>query len=156
MAVAIHHAKSIVCCPFLIRKLQCDSCSDSSKFSIDLQFLDVPQSDHVYFERAKARWEEVVIGDLAGVKTSDLPKLSDGFERCDFPATVDDLYICARYKKLPAEVGGFGGPIYMRLATDNTAVIGNMTINTLYVDESKSTGYLDLVLLHEMGHILGN
>jgi hypothetical protein len=141
--------------PFLKRKLQCGSCAASGKFSIDLQFLNFPQSDQVYFERAKARWEEVVAGDLAGVKTLDLPKLSDGFERCDFPATVDDLYICARYENLPAEVGAFGGPIYMRLATDNTAVIGNMTINTLYVEESKSTGYLDTMILHEMGHILG-
>jgi Leishmanolysin len=75
---------------------------------------------------------------------------------CQFPTTIDDLYICGKYEIIDGAGGilAFARPTWLR--TDGLLpVTGEMTFDSADVARLRSSGTLTDVILHEMGHVLG-
>jgi hypothetical protein len=74
----------------------------NSQYDIALSLVGIPSDDRSLFTDAVARWESIVVGDLQSISRSSLQySLSSG---CTVPATIDDLYICARYDSIGGSV----------------------------------------------------
>jgi hypothetical protein len=113
----------------------------------------LPSADAAIFSAAADRWMTVIVGDLPGtVSTAAFRKISD----CVYPATIDDLFICARYTSIDGTSGilGSAGPEYTR-NSDGLPVVGTMEFDTADTPSMKASGELIDTILHEMGHVLG-
>lgn len=130
----------------------------AAAFTITLQFfgsVTPTAGEQAAFDAAKARWESVVIGDLA-----DIPmNLSAGDCGAGSPAvsqTVDDVLILATFDSIdgPSEILGGGAPCAYRVANHLTAV-GVMQFDTADVGDLVASGDFTSVVTHEMGHVLG-
>jgi hypothetical protein len=110
-------------------------------------------ADRNVFASAAAKWESVVVGDLESYANSSFPTRNDG---CQWPAVVDDLFICAKYGVFDglANFLGFGGPDYVR--PNGLPISGNMVFDIDDIANMRSNGgQLQSLILHEMGHVLG-
>jgi hypothetical protein len=111
-------------------------------------------ADRIVFASAAAKWESVVVGDLESYANSSFPTRNDG---CQWPAVVDDLFICAKYGVFDglANFLGLGGPDYVRLPS-GLPITGNMVFDIDDIANMRSNGgQLQSLILHEMGHVLG-
>ena len=86
--------------------------STDSKFNFDFAFAGVPSKDRLKFLNAAARWREVIIGDTQNVTISRAGSSACG----SWPAAVDDILICAVYKRIDGEgrILGYAGPQVFR------------------------------------------
>lgn len=125
-----------------------------SKFSIALDITLVPTSDHYLFTEAGAAWESIIVDDIPDVFVGGQ---RPAFSGCRYPgATVDDLYICARYARddgpgktlAYASIDGyrsFNGLPYSAYMSFDSDDVGTF----------KEQGLLAQIIKHEMGHSLG-
>ena len=104
------------------------------------------------FTTAVSRWQIMVIGEQPNIPlsqsgTSCFPALSE---------TVDDLVIFVDFIPIDGEFGvlALAGPCLVR-NSNNTPVIGGMTFDIADLPRLESSGQLEEVILHEMGHVLG-
>lgn len=111
-------------------------------FDIVINYSGDPQY-RALFERAAARWQEVIVGDV-----QDINHYSRGF--------IDDLVIDASITRIdgPGRVLGQAGPRDIRNA-DNIPLTGIMQFDVDDIGMMASKGILEDVILHEMGHVLG-
>jgi hypothetical protein len=127
--------------------------STPSAYNIQLDLAGLPSADAAIFSAAADRWMTVIVGDLPGtVSTAGFRTISN----CIYPATIDDLYICARYTSIDGTSGvlGSAGPEYTR-NSDGLPVVGSMEFDTADTPSMKASGELIDTILHEMGHVLG-
>lgn len=115
-----------------------------SQFDIDLEFAEnVTPEIQAIFEQAKARWEELIIGDIRDINVPGI-------------GLVDDLVIEVSTPPIDGEgnILGQAGPTYLRKASSLPAT-GIMEFDSADVDSLIAEGQFDEVILHEMGHVLG-
>ncbi|HKT60121.1 MAG TPA: leishmanolysin-related zinc metalloendopeptidase, partial [Gemmatimonadales bacterium] len=127
-----------------------------SPFSIELQFLtDTTPAQGEAFEAARHRWEGLIIGDMANVQ------LTAAAGQCgsNSPAInrqVDDVLILVTIEPIDGagQVLGAAGPCFIR-SGNKIPVLGLMKFDVADLDALESSGLLNTVILHEMGHVLG-
>ncbi|HEU4883899.1 MAG TPA: Ig-like domain-containing protein [Longimicrobium sp.] len=112
-------------------------------------------SQRAVFESAVARWEGLVTGDVSDVAVHQpagfCNSTSPGLDR-----VVDDLVIFAAIQPIDGAGGvlGSAGPCWIRDA-GSLPIVGTMRFDTEDVGGLESSGRLQNVVLHEMGHVLG-
>jgi hypothetical protein len=124
-------------------------------YSITLRFLAEPSaSQRQAFEDARARIEEVVVGDVP-----DLVVNYPAMSYCGNTAlneTVDDLLIFVQVGPIdgPGAILGRAGPCLVR-STSRIPVVGFMQFDSADLAVLEAQGTLGTVVLHEMMHVLG-
>lgn len=106
------------------------------------------------YKTAMNHWQEIIVGDLESVSTLGME--NDGCSH-PFPEVIDDMHICGKDTEMDGKVGGILGSasaMYERV-TDGTVIAGNMEFDTLDVQNMIDTGTWESVIIHEMGHIIG-
>ena len=125
-------------------------------YDVDLRFLSsLSPSVQQAFVDAVARWESVVIGDLADVPVN----VPSGLCFQGQPAideTIDDLLIFADVTFIdgPGGILGRAGTCAIRSANKLT-VFGLMQFDEDDLAELEAQGALGDVIVHEMGHVIG-
>jgi hypothetical protein len=112
------------------------------------------------FTAAEQRWEALIYGDLQAATISAAAG-SCGF--ADFPAvseTIDDVVIYAKVDSIDGVGGilGSAGPCFIRSTASTHPALTAMGVMRFDRDDLanlESSGQLNLVILHEMGHVLG-
>ncbi|HWO88911.1 MAG TPA: leishmanolysin-related zinc metalloendopeptidase [Gemmatimonadales bacterium] len=131
--------------------------NDETRFNISLRNTGAPLSSLVQlaFDEAKTRWQELIVGDLTAVQ------LNIGSGQCGSasPAineTVDDVVILVTIESIdgPGGVLGSAGPCFIR-STSRLTILGRMRFDQDDMDNLATSGRLNDVILHEMGHVLG-
>jgi hypothetical protein len=127
-----------------------------SQFNIDLRFTGGQPTDaqRTAFERAATRWRLALIGDLPDVAIN---RPADQFG-C-YPAmneVVDDVVIFVQLIPIdgPGGVLGQARPCLIRTASSIPAV-GIMQFDIADLAILEAEGLLEVVILHEMGHVIG-
>ncbi len=132
-----------------------------SNYTIDLVYIFTPSSAaQAAFDAAKARWEQVVTGDLADVTISnpiDIGPCTSTGAPLNASGTIDDVRI---YVELKAEDGAGGvlaaaGPCVLRSTGTRLTLIGTMFFDTADLPALIANNELTDVVTHEMGHVLG-
>ncbi|MFC1611314.1 leishmanolysin-related zinc metalloendopeptidase [Myxococcota bacterium] len=127
------------------------------EFNIQLHLEHgLSESQSSAFANAAARWGEVIIG-LSNVGTGSV-RIPDECRGSSLPkeVVIDDLLIDVVVEPIDG-VGGalaLAGPCAVR-ADDGSPVVGKVSIDQDDVEVLEARGQLQLVALHEIGHVLG-
>ena len=131
-------------------------------YEISFLFVEEPDDEEVRaaFDRAAARWQEVIIQGLSDV---DVEIAAGTCLEGDpgYQGTVDDLVIVVDLAAIDGEGGtlGMAGPCYVRGDTNAPdyylPFYGVLQLDADDVAWMQDEGVLDVVVLHEIGHILG-
>lgn len=111
-------------------------------FDIVIQASGMTASEQLIFDRAAARWEQVIVGDVPDATYNGV--------------AVDDLLIDAQAVPIDGVGGilGQAGPDSVRSGTA-LPIHGTMRFDTADLSAMEANGTLYTVILHEMGHVLG-
>lgn len=127
-----------------------------SLFNITLQNIGpaVSPTRQAAFDNAKARWQQVITGDLSDVAFNQSTGANCGNQTLN--TVVDDLLILFQLDSIdgPGQILGAAGPCFIRNSNGLT-IIGIMRFDTADVAGLEANGSLNDVILHEMGHVLG-
>ena len=128
----------------------------TSAFDIEVQFLgSATASQRQAFTDAAERWESLVTGDLENIP---LQTLADdcGEGSPALNQTIDDLLIFVTLEHIdgPGGVLGSAGPCFIR-NSNNLSVLGAMIFDNADLADIEDAGLLQVLILHEMGHVLG-
>jgi len=127
-----------------------------SPFTIELQFLtDTTSAQGEAFEAARHRWEGLIVGDVPNVQLS-APAGQCGDNSPVLNRQVDDVLILVTLGPIDGagNVLGQAGPCFVR-NVGRLPVLGLMQFDVADLDVLESSGLLNAVILHEMGHVLG-
>lgn len=125
-----------------------------SAFTITLINTGTNTDFDAAFASAKARWESIIVSDLADV-SGDGTDWFAGRMSSSYTGDVDDVVIGYEMAFIdgPGSVLGSAGPTYIRSST------GSPIAGTMNFDEddfaSMSSTNAEIIILHEMGHVLG-
>jgi hypothetical protein len=128
----------------------------TSSFTITLQFLgSSTATQRQAFIDAESRWESLITGDLEDIPLQ-APADSCGTGSPAVNQTIDDLLIFVKVETIdgPGGVLGSAGPCYIR-NSNGLSVLGTMIFDTEDLQDIEAAGLLKIVILHEMGHVLG-
>jgi hypothetical protein len=112
------------------------------------------------FDAAARRWEKVVIGDEADSPAGSVEDWFGGQFSRPFNGAVDDLVIGYELKTMDGQGGQLGGagPVFVRqdprTGTFRSTLSGVMFFDRVDFDLMPIDD-VKLVILHEMGHVLG-
>jgi Leishmanolysin len=133
-------------------------------FDIVIRFLTEPTFEEALaFARAEVRWEQVITGDLQDGSVN-VPAGSCGTGTPALNEVVDDVLILATFRNIdgPGHVLAQAGPCLIRDGNnDNKFEVGDlpgvgvMTFDSEDLDFVEQNDVLGVVILHEMGHVLG-
>jgi hypothetical protein len=114
----------------------------AGEFDIVVRSTGLTVSQQLIFERAAARWEQIIVGDLPNTSYRGVP--------------VDDLLIDARARYIDGRGGVLGqaGPDALRNGS-RLPIHGVMEFDSADLAYLEAYGVLYDVVLHEMGHVLG-
>ena len=128
---------------------------DEFEFNLWLD-LDLSRSDvQTFYSNAYSRWTSIIKSDSNNGGSTSTSGLNLWAEcPAGIPSILDDLYICGRDTCIdgPGNVLGSAGPQYIWTAT------GLPATGIMEFDSEDIPNLLDLwevVILHEMGHVLG-
>ena len=127
--------------------------ASTAGFNIDLKFKSLPTlSQFEAFRSAATRWETILTNDLPAQPMVLTPG------QCSGPGmneTVDDLAIYVLLEAIdgPGAVLGSAGPCAIR--SGGLTAVGVMRFDVADLPGLESSGRLNAVILHEMGHVLG-
>ena len=126
----------------------------ASTFDVTLDMALVPILDRFYFTQAAAKWKNVIKGDLSDVAPGSNKPTYSG---CNYPALIDDVYVCARIAKDDGKGGtlAYAGPDRLRGGIRGLPYSGFISFDQDDVQTLKDNGTFQNVIEHEMGHILG-
>lgn len=126
------------------------------RYHVDVRFLTaMTPSQQAAFTSAASRWETVIFGDVPDVPVS----IAAGRCGSNSPAlneTIDDVVIFASIDSIdgPAKILGQAGPCATRSGS-RFPLLGVMEFDSADVAALQAAGQFDLVIEHEMGHVLG-
>jgi len=126
------------------------------QFNIELRYLTpVTAQQKTAFENARARWQQVIFGDLEDVFVNN-PAGTCGAGTPPIAETVDDIIIYVRLDSIDGvgKILGQASPCIVRVPS-YSSVVGVMHFDTADVATLLDQGRFDAVILHEMGHVLG-
>jgi len=106
------------------------------------------------FENAATRWSGLITGDVADI-AGEIPAASCGDASPSMNMTYDDLLIFASIEDIDGANGILGQAGWCYRRTGSLPVIGLMRFDAADVAALETSGQLNLVFLHEMGHVLG-
>lgn len=132
----------------------------ASSFSIEVRYLGTQPSaaQHAAYTSAIARWAGIITGEVDDVFADTVNAGSCGEPA--FPQilnqNIDDLLIFAEFVAIdgPGGVLGSAGPCFLR-PSNSLTIIGYMRFDTADLASLETSGSLNQVILHEMGHVLG-
>lgn len=130
-----------------------------SSFTIEVRFNTTAPNQaptpaqQAAFDNAVTRWKQILISGDAPYPVNEQPS------NC-FPAineTVPGVVIFARLAPIDGPLGilGQAGPCIVRDDPKYLSAVGLMSFDVADLDLLESTGRLNAVILHEMGHVLG-
>lgn len=132
----------------------------SSDFEVRIEPVGtMTPSQLAVFERARRRWEAVIVNSLTPLPTS----LADLAAGCGISSgvsataiTTHGVVIFAQITAIdgPGSILGSAGPCLIR-ANDRAPVAGLMRFDSADVANLENAGSFEAVILHEMGHVLG-
>jgi hypothetical protein len=128
-----------------------------SLFNLELQYISsLTSSQRAAFDRAAARWQELIIGDVDD-STGSIPAASCGDNS---PALmdkfIDDLLIFVDVRSIDGPGRGLArsGVCFLR-NSDRMPVIGLMQFDADDIPALEARGLFQAVIMHEMAHVLG-
>jgi hypothetical protein len=128
----------------------------TSAFDIEVQFLSsATPSQRQAFTDAQERWESLVTGDIENIplqaQADDCGPGSPALNQ-----TIDDLLIFVTLENIdgPGGVLGSAGPCFIR-NSNSLSVMGAMIFDKQDLADIESAGLLQVLIVHEMGHVLG-
>jgi hypothetical protein len=134
--------------------------NDDSRFDITLD-LDIQDGLQTAYIKAKARWEEIVVGDMpgggaGGLGSAGLYQCSGGYARTDDDTNtlLDDIYICGKDACIDGPGGILGRAFTVYVRGDGTALTGYMEFDQEDIPAYSAASW-ETIILHEMGHVLG-
>lgn len=106
------------------------------------------------FGAAKAKWENIIVGDLPNIVGAGY-----GSSNCGpIPTNFDDMYLCGLAEPIDGSYGvlGSAGPWYIQTLPSGKKVttVGSMRFDTADIDRmiaEGGDGWLS-VIVHEAGH----
>jgi phosphotransferase system IIB component len=124
-------------------------------YHIDVRFLTtMTTAERDAFTSAASKWESIIFGDVPNVPVT----LTAGAcgKNPAFNETVDDIVIFAAIDSIdgPGKILGSAGPCVAR-GGSHLPLVGEMEFDIADVANLLLSGSLDLVIEHEMGHVLG-
>lgn len=124
--------------------------NDQSKWKMDVVIESLPGGVPQAYNAAREKWMSLITGDLPAVSGSGITNQDDC--AMPYPATIDDLHICAVDKEIDGLYGvlGSAGPTNKRVGA-GTAVTGNMVFDIADIEWMVNDGIWEGVILHEMG-----
>jgi hypothetical protein len=133
-------------------------------FDVMVRFAQAPTSAQaVAFARAEVRWEQIITGDLPDGRIQ-VPAGSCGSGTPGLDEVVDDVLILAAFPSLdgPGNVLAQAGPCLFRDANNDGHYqvgelpgVGIMNVDAEDLEFLAQNDLLGVVVLHEMGHVLG-
>jgi leishmanolysin len=133
-------------------------------FDVVVRFVEAPTSAQaVAFARAEVRWEQIITGDLPD-GSIQVPAGSCGSGSPALDEVVDDVIILAAFPTIdgPGSVLAQAGPCLFRDASGDGRYqigelpgVGIMNFDAEDLEFLAQNDLLAVVVLHEMGHILG-
>ena len=131
-------------------------------FNIELVFVndsDFTSSQKAVFRQAARHWMSIITEDIKDIDFSINPYNKwdeDLGARIRVNDTVDDLRIFVRAIEIDGSENalGRGGPLFIRGDT-YLPILGKIFLDTADLQRVEEKGYLEAVVLHEMGHVLG-
>ena len=128
----------------------------TSAYDVDLRFLSgMTPAQTQAFQNARSRVEAVILGDVTNVPINrpagdclpNQPAMNE---------TVDDLVIFAEVAAIdgPGMILGQAGPCIIR-SSGSLPVVGIMQFDVADLNNLEQQGLLQLVILHEMLHVVG-
>lgn len=132
--------------------IQVNAAPVAERFDIQLQFVSTSTiAQRAAFEQAKARIEQIVVGDVPAAALRSDATCGDTL----VSGTVDDLLIVVdlSYIDGAGNVLGQAGPCLLRQS--KIPVVGRMQFDSADLAGMERNGTLGSVILHEMLHVLG-
>ncbi|CAB9515745.1 PKD domain containing protein [Seminavis robusta] len=135
-----------------------------SEYNIQLQYMGVGDPDPRYeeaFQLAAIRWSKIIVGDVPDVRGGTVDDWFGGqFPGRSYTEAVDDVVIGYNIPDTldgPGGTLGAAGPVFVRrdaFRRPTSTISGIMEFDGLDLD-AMSTNDVKLIILHEMGHVLG-
>lgn len=140
----------------------CGECSlngGDGAYRIETAFnSNVPMEDRSIFTIPRQRWESIVTGDIPDVDSSTLATTSS-IGGCDYPDVIDDIHMCIFYDDLASDgpQGTLAYALVEHLREDDSMlpVAGVIGFDPADVERLIRRDEMELVILHEMAHLLG-
>jgi hypothetical protein len=134
----------------------------TSLFDIEVRYSDSSlaptTSQQQAFDSAVTRWQSLVVGDLPDQALGTLP--AGTCAGAWYPnlsgQTVDDVVIYVTLETIDGAFGVLGqaGPCRIR-SSSGLPVLGGMRFDVADLSRLETDGELEMVIVHEMGHVLG-
>jgi hypothetical protein len=124
-------------------------------YTIDVRYVTgVTPARLAAFQKARARWERLIYGDVPDVAFTAGPGMC-GPTAPAFNEPIDDIVILVAFESIdgPGQILGSAGPCWIR--NDHLPILSLMRFDIADIAGVESAGLLDAVVLHEMGHALG-
>jgi hypothetical protein len=125
-------------------------------YHVDVRFLSsMTPEQEAAFTNAANRWETLIFGDVSDVPVS-IPAGRCGSRSPALSEIVDDVVIFASIDSIDGSgaILGQAGPCAFR-SSSGFPLLGVMEFDSADVADLQNAGQLDLVIEHEMGHVLG-
>jgi len=153
-------ASSILAYDLAYTAVSCAEFDDAMPgYQIEVRYLGTPPtpSRQQTFEAAAARWAELVVGDIADeIVLEPFAPSCFSFELDPIVDQIDDLLVFAQVTPIdgPGGILGSAGPCFIRTGTGHP-LVGLMSFDSADVTSLENSGAFDVVILHEMGHVIG-
>jgi len=153
-------ATSILAYDLAYTAVSCADFDDAAPgYQIEVRYLGTTPtaSQQQTFEAAAARWAELVVGDIVDEIVLEPFALSCFAVELDpLVDQIDDLVIFAQVTPIdgPGGILGSAGPCFIRTETGHP-LVGLMSFDSADVTTLENNGAFDVVILHEMGHVIG-
>ena len=128
----------------------------AASFDIEIRYLTSVTSDvQQAFDSAQARWRRVIYLDVLDVG-ANIPAGICGPGTPAFNEPIDDIVIFVQLDSIdgPGNIRTQAAPCVVR-GTGRLPAIGVLRLDSADATGAASGGYLDDLVLHEMGHVLG-
>jgi hypothetical protein len=130
-------------------------------YTIDIQYYGASPKSSVQsaMNAAVAKWEHIIyrsVGAVSVTGTDSVPAGACGPSTPSINRTINNLLILAKFDSIdgPGNIAGSAYPCLVRNSNGLT-LVGVMAFDSSDVDTLLARGLLDVVMTHEMAHVIG-